>query len=219
MTSLRDTNLTYKDGEHPVHGTWLSVDVVAFTYSRPKSKIILITRDNAPHKGETTLPGSLLAAWNGETVEQAAKRIIREKVGTDIIGDISLITVVSDPSRDERGHTVSIVVAARVADLPQGIEAENVPADMPFGHSEMVNTARKVLARDLLVKDDLTYAMLGDTTTLPDTFALMSACDPNSAETTVRSRLARTELYTRLRGAALGRGGRPPIVYRRADVR
>ncbi|MGC7255688.1 NUDIX hydrolase, partial [Mycobacteroides abscessus subsp. massiliense] len=68
----------------------------------------------APHKGETTLPGGLLAAWDGETVEQCARRIVRDKAGTELTGGVAVVDVISDPDRDERGHTVSIVVVARV---------------------------------------------------------------------------------------------------------
>ena len=70
MTSLRETNIAYKDGEHPVHGTWLSVDVVALTQDADAARVALITRTGRPHRGATTLPGGLLAAWNQETVDR-----------------------------------------------------------------------------------------------------------------------------------------------------
>jgi len=85
MRSMAESNLAVRPGDHPVHGTWLSVDVVALT-DDPEPKIVLIERAGAPHKGETTLPGGLLAAWDGETVEQCARRIMRDKAGTELTG-------------------------------------------------------------------------------------------------------------------------------------
>lgn len=43
MRSMRDTNLAYESGDHPLHGTWLSVDVVALSED-PQPRIVLIER-------------------------------------------------------------------------------------------------------------------------------------------------------------------------------
>lgn len=70
MRSMTESNLAVRAGDHPVHGTWLSVDVVALT-DDPEPKIVLIERAGAPHKGEITLPGGLLAAWEGRPSSSA----------------------------------------------------------------------------------------------------------------------------------------------------
>ncbi|MBX9979181.1 MAG: NUDIX domain-containing protein, partial [Mycobacterium gordonae] len=90
--------------------TWLSVDVVALTEDEPVPRIVLIRRAGTPHRGATTLPGGLLDAEHGETVEQAARRIVQQKAGARVTSGVAIVDVVSDPTRDERGHTVSIVV-------------------------------------------------------------------------------------------------------------
>lgn len=219
MTSLRDSNLAYDQskGEHPVHGTWLSVDVIALTADADGARIVLITRENAPHRGATTLPGGVLAAWNNETVENAARRILREKAGVTDVRGLAILSVVSDPSRDERGHTVSIVVAAVVpAGVEGAVRAEDVPDDMPFGHSRMVRDGLRKIGARILTDSETTYGLLGDEVTSPAVASLLAPCGVSWPS--ARSRLMRSPLYqatpTR-RGSVDGREGRPSRVYRR----
>ncbi|SIM05027.1 NUDIX hydrolase [Mycobacteroides abscessus subsp. abscessus] len=214
MRSMTESNLAVRPGDHPVHGTWLSVDVVALTHD-PEPQIVLIERAGAPHKGETTLPGGLLAAWEGETVEQCAQRIMRDKAGTELAGGVAVVDVVSDPDRDERGHTVSIVVVARVpADAAGAIPLTQIPEAMPFGHTAIARSAILRLGERLLVDPDTTRAMLGDETTLAQVRALLSVTGPTTAGA-ARKRLDRSLLYRRtdeLRQPAPT--GRPGHVYR-----
>lgn len=214
MRSMTESNLAVRAGDHPVHGTWLSVDVVALT-DDPEPKIVLIERAGAPHKGEITLPGGLLAAWEGETVEQCAQRIVRDKAGTEVTGGIAVVDVVSDPDRDERGHTVSIVVVARVpAEVRGAVPVTQMPEAMPFGHTAIARSAILRLRERLLVDPDTTRAMLGDETTLAQVRALLGVCGPTTAGA-ARKRLDRSPLYRRteeLRKPAPT--GRPGHVYR-----
>lgn len=195
MSSMRETNLVYKKGEHPVHGTWLSVDVIAIPEGTDP-KVVLITREGTPHRGATTLPGGLLAAWDGETVEGAARRIVREKIGVEVTSDVAVLNVVSDPLRDDRGHTVSIVVALRVpADTPGAVSLKDIPADMPFGHTGMLYDGLDKLRRGLLSDTDITYPLLGDEVTMRDVFTLCRLVEPEVRYKTVSQRLSRSPLY------------------------
>jgi 8-oxo-dGTP diphosphatase len=219
MTSMRDTNIAYREGEHPVHGTWLSVDVVALTQDADAVRVAVITRKGQPHRGATTLPGGLLAAWDQETVEGAARRIVREKVGVEVTGGVAILDVVSDPGRDERGHTVSIVVGVRVpADTPGAVTIDDLPDDMPFGHSAMVRAALSRIRTGLFTDPALTYALAGETTTMGDVMALAKACDPDASASTVGSRLRRCGMYEaaadRSRKREAG-AGRPALVFTR----
>ncbi|UCE35932.1 MAG: NUDIX domain-containing protein [Thermoplasmata archaeon] len=76
-----------------------------------KKKLVLIKRANSPFKGKYALPGGFVE-YN-ERVEDAVVREIQEETGlkTEIE---SLIGVYSDPKRDPRGHTVSVVYEMRV---------------------------------------------------------------------------------------------------------
>ena len=222
MTSLRETNITYKEGEHPVHGTWLSVDVVALTEDTDAVRVALITRQGRPHRGTTTLPGGLLAAWDQETVEQAARRIVRDKAGVEVTRGLAILDVVSDPGRDERGHTVSIVVGVRVpAETPGAVLVDDLPDDMPFGHSAMVRAALSKIGTALFSDPALTYALVGDTTTMGEVMALVRACDPDSSSSTIGSRLRRCGMYhkasDRRRKRETG-AGRPALVFTRVST-
>lgn len=210
---MRETNLVYEKGEHPIHGTWLSVDVIAFTEDTPRSKMVLITRQGVPHKGSTTLPGGLLAAWDGETVNQAARRIVADKVGVPLAGEPVVVDVISDPDRDERGHTVSIVVAVRVpSGTPGAVPVEDIPKDMPFDHYRIAQRALSVLRERVLVDTQTTYALLGTATTVPYAHALLSALE-RVPDATVRSRIERSMLYRRTERNEHGSNGRPSIVW------
>ncbi|HHQ44834.1 MAG TPA: NUDIX hydrolase [Candidatus Altiarchaeales archaeon] len=69
-------------------------------------KIILIKRLNEPFKDMWALPGGFVDV--GETVEDACIREVREETGLEVEVK-KLLGVYSDPARDPRGHTVSVI--------------------------------------------------------------------------------------------------------------
>ena len=75
----------------------------------PDGEIVLVKRGVEPYKGRWAIPGGGVEI--GETVEQAAVREAKEETGLDI-KLTGLVGVYSDPNRDPRGHTVSIVYHA-----------------------------------------------------------------------------------------------------------
>jgi 8-oxo-dGTP diphosphatase len=71
---------------------------------------ILIKRGNEPYKNHWALPGGFVEY--GECVEDAAIREAFEETSINVELE-HLVGVYSNPSRDPRGHTVSIVYTAR----------------------------------------------------------------------------------------------------------
>jgi len=87
--------------------------------------VVLIKRGNEPFEGMWAIPGGFVEY--GETVEGAARREAREETGLKVELE-ELVGVYSEPDRDPRGHTVSIVFSARKVDgiLEAGTDASYV---------------------------------------------------------------------------------------------
>lgn len=83
-------------------GPSLAVDAVWLR----RGKVLLVRRGRPPFRGSWALPGGFVEI--GETVEAAVLRELQEETGlTGRLG--ALVGVYSDPRRDPRKHTVSVV--------------------------------------------------------------------------------------------------------------
>ncbi len=120
----------------------LTVDIIVPT----EGGIILIQRKNDPFKGEWALPGGFVDI--GETVEAAAVREMKEETGLDV-ELVRLVGVYSEPSRDPRGHNVSVAFLANVVggELAADTDADEAEAldpnsmDLAFDHRRIVGDA------------------------------------------------------------------------------
>lgn len=105
----------------------------------------LIRRGNPPFKGKWAIPGGIVE--DDETVEMAAAREIHEEIGLRIKAP-KLMGVYSDPRRDPRGRSITIVyvAAAEKGSLRAGSDASDVrifdlgdlPKEMAFGHGRIL---------------------------------------------------------------------------------
>ena len=88
-----------------------TVDVIVHRYnSETESReVLLIERINPPHGW--ALPGGFVD--EGEMVETAAVREVKEETGLDIKLD-ALLYVYSNPARDHRQHNLSIVFTSEI---------------------------------------------------------------------------------------------------------
>jgi 8-oxo-dGTP diphosphatase len=107
-------------------GPALTVDVVIL---RNDGSLVLVKRRNAPFKGQWAIPGGFVEY--GETVEAAARREAKEETGLEV-ELVKIIGVYSDPSRDPRGHTVSICFLAR--EVGGGLRADTDAQDAKSFH-------------------------------------------------------------------------------------
>ncbi len=108
-------------------------------------KIVLIRRKNPPFEGCHALPGGFVDS--GETVEAAAIREVREETG--LKAEVRrLVGVYSEPGRDPRGHTVTVVfeMYAVGGKLEAGDDAagtglfdlKELP-ELAFDHAKIIN--------------------------------------------------------------------------------
>ncbi len=112
-----------------------------------EGKIVLIKRKNPPYQGHFALPGGFVEI--GETVEAAVVREAKEETGLDI-EILKLLGVYSEPSRDPRGHVVSICYLARgsgtlkpdsdAIDL-RLFDLNEIP-ELAFDHNKIIKNAK-----------------------------------------------------------------------------
>jgi ADP-ribose pyrophosphatase YjhB (NUDIX family) len=120
----------------------LTVDMIINLGSSEAPRIVLVKRKNPPHGW--ALPGGFVDF--GETVEEAAIREACEETGLDIELERQFHSY-SDPSRDPRGHMVSVVFAARAKGVPKGGDdakeavafgVDDLPPDIVFDHRRII---------------------------------------------------------------------------------
>lgn len=74
-----------------------------------RGRVLLVRRGRPPFEGSWALPGGF-CEW-GETTEASCAREAKEETGVTVrIGEV--LGVYSDPKRDPRGHTVSVLYEA-----------------------------------------------------------------------------------------------------------
>ncbi|MEL6879147.1 MAG: NUDIX hydrolase [Cyanobacteria bacterium J06607_10] len=119
-----------------------TVDLIIEMCDRPHRPIVLIERLNIPHGW--ALPGGFVDY--GESVETAARREAQEETNLAVTL-IEQFKVYSDPARDERQHTLSIVFIATATGEPTAqddakslaiVNPWEVPAALCFDHGQIL---------------------------------------------------------------------------------
>jgi 8-oxo-dGTP diphosphatase len=111
-----------------------------------KGRVLLVRRGRPPFEGRWALPGGF-CEW-GETTEESCAREAREETGVRVrVGRV--LGVYSDPKRDPRGHTISVLYEAwpidgtvkggdDAADARWFTSSEVLSADLAFDHGRIV---------------------------------------------------------------------------------
>jgi 8-oxo-dGTP diphosphatase len=118
-----------------------------------KRRVLLVRRGHPPFKGKYALPGGFVDI--GETVEDACRRELKEETGVKA-GRLELLGVYSDPKRDPRGHTCSVVFLTRMVRATPKAGDDAAAAewiedwsklDLAFDHSKILRDAKRALRR------------------------------------------------------------------------
>jgi len=122
----------------------LTVDGIIELYKEGRFEgIVLIERLNKPLG--MAIPGGFVDV--GESVESALIREMKEETDLDV-EIVSLLNVYSDPSRDPRFHTASVVYICKAEGIPMGLDdakeaivytKEAIPFDkLVFDHAQIL---------------------------------------------------------------------------------
>jgi 8-oxo-dGTP diphosphatase len=122
----------------PPKTPYLTVDCII----RHEGGIVLVQRRYPP--AGWALPGGFCEV--GETVEQAVRREAKEETGLEL-KNLKQFRVYSDPARDPRVHTVSVVFTADGIGVLRGgsdakkarvFKLDELPEEIPFDHREII---------------------------------------------------------------------------------
>lgn len=155
----------------------VTVDNVVFSFDGNHLNVLLIRRGNEPFKGSWAFPGGFLD--ENETLEEAARRELKEETGLTPkylteIGSFSAI------DRDPRERTITTAFASvirpyQIQDAIAGDDASECRwfpiielPPMAFDHADIIQKALFMLRIGILT-DPVTFLLLDDTFTLPET--------------------------------------------------
>jgi 8-oxo-dGTP diphosphatase len=129
----------------------LAADIIIELSDRPERPIVLIERKNPPLGW--ALPGGFVDL--GESVPHAAVREAREETALHV-ELTALLGVYSEPGRDPRGPTASVVYIASAAGDPRAqddaravrvVGLTDLPADLAFDHAQILADYRRYRER------------------------------------------------------------------------
>ena len=120
----------------------LAADIIIELVDRADRPIVLIKRKYPPVGW--AIPGGFVDI--GESVEQAAVREAKEETALEVTLT-KLLGIYSNPGRDSRGHTASVVFIAEASGQPSAqddaadiavINIQTLPDDLVFDHNQIL---------------------------------------------------------------------------------
>ena len=164
----------------------VTVDVVILTMSEGTLHVLLVRRGEAPFEGMWAIPGGFKRPT--ETLDEAAKRELREETGVDAASLLTQFGAYGDPERDPRMNVVTIGYLAVLRDVgaivagTDAADAALVPVsdvlnerfDLAFDHLRIVRDAIERVRVELEVSGIAT-AFVGTTFTMAELRAVYEA--------------------------------------------
>jgi len=138
-------NTNYIEYEQPS----VTVDLVIFTVNKDAVKAMLVKRAEEPFFGQWSLPGGFLKV--GESLEEAALRVLEEKTGVNEVYLEQLYTF-GDPDRDPRARVITVTYFALIPwkslATPESQKVSDVTwqsidrlSKLAFDHKNIINYA------------------------------------------------------------------------------
>lgn len=196
-------------------------------------QILLARRSEAPHAGKWALPGGVLRIDLDGSLEDATRRVMRERLGLEAPA-LRQLAAVGGPTRDPRAPwSLSIVYRAlvrpehfvaspgkRIETLGwRSVNEADSRAVLAFDHGALVEHAASVTQREV---EDLGFPF----ELLPAEFTLaelQGACEQvlgrRLDKSSFRRRLADRALVVPVDGAFRGGANRPAQLYRPSPLR
>ena len=109
------------------------------------NKVLLVKRKQPPDEGLWAIPGGRVKL--GETLQKAAEREVKEETGLDIV-NLRQFHTYSNPDRDPRHHTISVVFVAQARGEPKARDdaadigmftEDTLPEKLAFDHHQILN--------------------------------------------------------------------------------
>jgi len=125
----------------------LAADALVELINQAGRPIVLIERKNPPYGW--AIPGGFVDV--GETVEAAAIREAREETTLEVELK-GLLGIYSNPKRDHRGHTVTVIYVAESSGTPIAADdaknvgvfmLDNLPEPLAFDHAMVLEDYRR----------------------------------------------------------------------------
>ncbi len=142
MTDSQPTDSQPTTFRTPLKTPYVAVDIIIELVDQPDRPIVLIERHYKPLGW--AIPGGFIDY--GEPAEVAAKREALEEIGLEI-ELVELLGVYSDPTRDERQHTLSAVYIATAQGMPKAgddakaakvVNVWEIPTNLCFDHDRIL---------------------------------------------------------------------------------
>src|SRR5918995_73644 len=164
----------------------VTVDVVVLTMSEGLLHVLLVCRGEDPYEGMWAIPGGFKRPT--ETLDEAAKRELREETGVDAAPVLKQFRAYGDPGRDPRMDVVTVAYLAVLRDVGAIVAGSDAAAaslipvsdvlngqiDLAFDHLRILRDAVERIRVELEVSGIAT-AFVGPTFTMAELRAVYEA--------------------------------------------
>lgn len=226
-TPAGEASASYDPSQFPPFA--VTVDIVILTMSAGSLHVLLVRRGEDPFEGFWAIPGGFKRP--NETLDEAARRELREETGVDAAPVLTQFCAYGDPGRDPRMNVVTVAYLAVLRDVGEieagtdAAEAALTPVSdvlngklqLAFDHSGIVRDAIERVRLELEASGIAT-AFVGQTFTMAELRSVYEAIwgVQLDAANFRRSLLAEDGLVvpTGRRAQPGSSGGRPAELYR-----